>query len=109
MKLRNLMVWVLLATFAFAAATVIVTDTVHGTGRAVNHDGHRAYFTVDGVKITHDGHVAVHGAFQITVAGNTDADSTVVHLTTFEGMNVTDNVGVLGGPAVLRIQHGTTV
>lgn len=104
---RKLMVCLLLAVFAFAAATVITTNNVHGTGRAVDHAGHRAYFSISATKTTHDAHSSLQGTFELNMPGATSADSTVVHLNSLEVLNVVDNAATLAGPGVLRVQHGT--
>jgi hypothetical protein len=99
----------LLAMFAFAAATVITTSNAHGEGRAVDGDGHRATFHFDTTRVAHNDHAAIRGSFQFTAQGATDSDSMRVSLEHVTHMSVVDNVATFGGDGSLRVQHGHDV
>ncbi|MFI5384794.1 MAG: hypothetical protein ACHQ50_01630 [Fimbriimonadales bacterium] len=76
-------------------------------GRAVSADGHRAYFTFDATKVTHNDQSSVHGTFDFQVPGATASDSIRVHLDPVLGMSVAENVATFGGYGILRVQHGS--
>ncbi len=101
------MVCFVLAAFAIASATLITTLRINGSGRVVDNDGHRAYFTVEAVKTTHNADTSQRAVMDFTKPGESTTESTRVHLNSAEYINIVENVGQIAGPGVLRVQHGT--
>ncbi len=109
MRFKNLLVCLLVSLFALAAATVIQTDNAQGTGRAVSGDGHRAYFTFNATKVSHNSSSHISGTFDLLVPGADANHSTRVHVDPVTTMNVVTNTARFGGDGILRIQDGTNL
>lgn len=108
MKLRCLATGVALAGFSLVLATLIRTDNIHGTCRAVNGDGGVAAMSMNATKTTHNAAVTLAGSFDLD-AGSTTTTAIHVHLSSMAGMTMQDNHGTFGGHGVLRVQRGTEV
>lgn len=105
MKARNVLIGLFLAVFAFAAATVITTNNVHGEGVALDANGHRGLFQMDVTQVARGDHSEMRGAFTFRMPGdhNTGAAVVMPHVGT---VSFVANVATFGGDAVLRVVSG---
>ncbi|MBI5707565.1 MAG: hypothetical protein HZC36_11325 [Armatimonadetes bacterium] len=102
---RKLAVCLMVGVFAFAAASVMTIHTVKGSGKTLDGQGRRGEFSVDATKIIHRHEENRRGKFDF-MARHGDYHIRI-RVEAIDGMEVLENTGRLGGPAVMRVQRGT--